>query len=244
MADTARGTVMKRVMIGAVLFLSSALAGCESLEPNYPTAEIEFDESLLGAWKGVDDTPDAKGTLIVTERSMDERDGRLNPAPWPLGQSPASGRLRSYAARVDVNGRSELEFGGYLVRVGEDRYIGFQETGMNGRVGGSPPLSIPVHWFVRLRHTPDGTYEVDLPREMVGWVPLVHWLDESRDVDAPPARATDFMTVSNSIDRVLAYYREHAHEPNFWGEKPLKLRRVAARGAGQNAAGGGVAEDR
>ena len=218
-----------RVAAVGLACLAFVVAGCVALEPDYPRAAVEFDENLLGTWEVFEEGHDGDaGRVVVGAREVEVFNERLNPSQGMNGTPPANGKVRAYLARPIPSDETRLEFGGYLVRVGDERYIGFQEIGKNGRYGGGLALSVPVHWFVRLRARADGDVEVDVPRNWVGWMPLVYWLDETaREGNEPPALADHSCTVSNSIDRVLAYYREHGNADGFWMDKPLRCRRVA-----------------
>lgn len=233
---------MRGIVAAMAVVIGAALAGCESLEPDYRVSSVEFDESLLGTWEVMGNkSGETPLRVIVTAREVDVAEERLNPPPLPEEKPRSRGSARVYSARLPSVDEPGLEFGAYLVRVGADRYIGFQETGINGRYRGPflLPLSVPTHWFVRLRMETDELAEVDLPRNWVGWVPLVRWLDErEEDPGKAPGPARESMTVSSSIDQVLAYYSAHAQDEGFWQETPLRCRRIAGPAPEAGSPGG------
>jgi hypothetical protein len=117
----------------------ATLSGCTPMSPDYPVAQLEFDETLLGEWLPARDPakpradPDAKEfSRVVVEPRMVEHNGtRVNPALAinHLDKNKPRPTLKQYRVIVageDESGPHRLQFEAYLIKFGQTRLLGLQ----------------------------------------------------------------------------------------------------------------------
>lgn len=218
-----------RLLVLLFAFVAGSLSGCGSFEPDYPKAVVIYDGALLGTWEWRDpDNPEKNGMRATVEpRAVPVKGGRLNP-PGLLGASQA-GDDTVQAYRVVLHSEKppeSVDMAAYLVQIGEQRLLGFQVTLEQLSKAAPPPLALPVHWLLRLQRDGD-TVSLATGKGSAGWVPLVTFLDAVASADGGDGRVEPgSLAVTNSIDRLLQFYKGRMEQPGFWSEKAMVWRRV------------------
>lgn len=210
----------------------ATLSGCTPMSPDYPVAQLEFDETLLGEWLPARDPakpradPDAKEfSRVVVEPRMVEHNGtRVNPALAinHLDKNKPRPTLKQYRVIVageDESGPHRLQFEAYLIKFGQTRLLGLQlEVAEEAGKTYAPliPYLLPVHFVVRLDRDGDRLHFRAPKAPIVGWIPLVKPLDAA--VDAGSRRAIDAkgLYVAESVDRLLEHYAAIAENDEAW----------------------------
>jgi len=219
----------------AISFLVVALttiSGCALMSPDYPVAQLEFDETLLGEWLPARDPTKARAdadfngfSRVVFETRMVEHNGtRVNPA-WAinlLDKEKSKPTLRQYRIVVSSENDGEIErlqFEGYLIKFGQARLLGLQLEVAEERGKTYAPLIpylLPVHFVVRVDRDGD-QLQIRTPKDaIVGWIPLVRPLDAAMDAGSRRAIDAKGLYVAETVDRLLEHYAALAENDEAW----------------------------
>lgn len=201
------------------------LAGCKTQQPEYPAALVSPEPALVGAWALVVEKPE-EGTvrLSFTETAAPVKDGRIDTAV-NARVSPGGESVTIYQLHVEMDAAYDMF--AYVLDLKGERLMGVQVTDEQASKGGPGGFVIPAHVLFRARVTPE-ELTLHAPKDgLVAWLPGVRLLDGVREGASGGGPAEGGTRVTPSLDRLIAYFREHAGEPGFWDEEhPLTFRRV------------------
>lgn len=220
-----------------------AVAGCKTLQPEYPVTSVAFDERLVGAWEYVQkDDADDDGVKDADDDAEDDADEEgdedgemrlvLRAVDLPVHQgridtrvveerTPATQHVRAYTGELTL-GKTSYDVHVYLLSVRGQTLMGLQVTDEQLAKGGPGFLVAPIHILLRTTIEPDH-FTLTAPKNgFVGWMPNVRWLD------GEGGKATGEGTrLTASIDRLLEYMNTHAGDEGFWDDDAAEFRRVA-----------------
>lgn len=220
---------MKVGMTFVGCLLTMFLGACQPIEPDYPVAAIAYDPGLIGVWRSDEEEARKAGDVRIEPMTTPVAQGRLSHRVGNT-QTGVKGEPNGYRIFLPPpkEGERPLELHAYTVRAGERTLLGFQVS--DERLDGAAflMLAIPIHWVVLVERDGD-RLEAGLPREMVGWVPLIGWLDAKGEETPLPEElpgSDGRLLVTNSADRPLEVYAKYGARDEFWEGERIVYTRV------------------
>lgn len=232
-------------LVTAVLALATGACSDIYYGPRLPAAFVSSDEALLGIW--LVSHEQAGGVCTIEEIAIPVEDGLINPASWKVylvgderGPEEVSELAYKAAYRITIRASGTSDPGkvlyGYVVPIGEERYLGIH-VGV-GELAKSlgPFLTIPTFVLTKyelndevLRVWMPHTAAICLPNpdaEGVQAEAFGLWLTVDGMVEANAAyQLRGGLVLVPTIGELIAYYEEHAADEGFFDDRAYEFTR-------------------